>query len=156
MRSRVVGFSFIRNLELVVFCGSDGDSFCGNLLGYVPKEQREMKTTFAQTARKTIESNVIKDDAKRKQLTERVNRYINKSKQFPQSQQTVTKFSASVGAEVKALRESLGLNVRDFSKAVGMAYPNVCYIEQGKATCSMKTLNRIAEAHGKTIEIKFI
>lgn len=114
-----------------------------------------MKTTFKQTPRNTIESNVIKDDKKRKQITERVNKLVNKNKKS-QASAVPTKFSYSVGKEVSALRDSLGMNIRDFSKKVDISFPNLCYIEQGKAACKISTLERIAEAAGKTIEIKFV
>lgn len=115
-----------------------------------------MKVTFKETENKTVESNIIKDDEKRKRIAERVNKFINRPEQSPQSKASPTEFSASIGIQVKTLRESLGLGVRDFSKKVGIAYPNVCYIEQGKAACNIRTLSKIADATGKKIEIKFV
>ena len=57
----------------------------------------------------------------------------------------------AIGDKIKAARKSLKLKQSDLAKKLKMTSAQLCRIEGGKNTPSIKTLERIAKALGTTM-----
>ncbi|WP_353932724.1 helix-turn-helix transcriptional regulator [Okeanomitos corallinicola TIOX110] len=58
--------------------------------------------------------------------------------------------------KIIALRNSMGLNQRDFAEKVGIKQPHLARIESGKQIPKLETLTKLAAAAGYSVAIHFI
>jgi transcriptional regulator with XRE-family HTH domain len=61
-----------------------------------------------------------------------------------------------IATQIIALRNSMGLNQRDFAERVGIKQPHLARIESGKQIPKLETLTKLASAAGYAVEIHFV
>ncbi|MDR2834519.1 MAG: helix-turn-helix transcriptional regulator [Streptococcaceae bacterium] len=64
-------------------------------------------------------------------------------------------FRGVLGGRIASLREEQGFSQRELAKFCNMPQSTITRIENGEVSPSLSTLNRIARALSKTVEIGF-
>jgi transcriptional regulator with XRE-family HTH domain len=62
----------------------------------------------------------------------------------------------SIARQLISLRETTGLNQRDFSQKAGIKQPQLARIESGKQTPKLETLVTLASSAGYSLELRFV
>ncbi|HLO86244.1 MAG TPA: helix-turn-helix transcriptional regulator [Nostocaceae cyanobacterium] len=65
-------------------------------------------------------------------------------------------YEFNIARQVIAIRQSSGLNQRDFAKRVGIKQPQLARLESGKQIPKLETLTKLASGAGYAVEIHFV
>lgn len=65
------------------------------------------------------------------------------------------RLSYELGRQVRELRESVGISQRELAARMGTTQSVIARLEAGGSKPSLSTLERVAEAVGKTVEVRF-
>lgn len=123
-----------------------------------------MEVKFKETDQKTIESNPILSDEKRKSLTKDCNKLacgdyaLHKKSNLlkPKNTYTELNYLKGLASSFKSLRVKRKLSLRELAEKTNGSYSRICRFENLKHSPTLLSISKLAEAMDCELKIEFI